>query len=83
MGCISRLLVFIQDNLPFLIQMSGTVYPHPAFAPGFASIMVYKHRRLICLDDVIEIQFFMKMINKGLLDIPLPNVCTSLPCSAL
>ena len=31
MGCISRLLVFIQDNLPFLIQMSGTVYPHPAF----------------------------------------------------
>ena len=66
MGCISRLLVFIQDNLPFLIQMSGTVYPHPAFTPGFASVMVYKHRRLICLDDVIETRKSVKPYSQKL-----------------
>ena len=65
MGCISCLLVFIQDDLLVMIQMPGTVYPHPAFGTGFPSIMVYKHWCLICLDHMVRIQSFMETVIKN------------------
>ena len=62
MAGISRLLVFIQDNLAVCIHPPGAVYPHEAFASGRTAIFIYQDWRLICLQHMVVIHFFMQVI---------------------
>lgn len=55
MACITRLLVFIQDDRAIPIHLSGAVDPHVTLAPGIPSILIHKHRGLICLQHVAVI----------------------------
>ena len=61
-GCIPCLLIFVEDNLFILIQMTRTVDPHIAFGACRPPVTVYQNRSLICLDDMIIIQFPVKII---------------------
>ena len=62
MAGIARLLVFIQDNLAVRVHPSGAVYPHEAFCPGRTAVFVYQNRRLICLQHMVAVHFFMQVI---------------------
>ena len=65
MGSISGPLVLIQDDLFFRIHISGTVDPHITFGSCRTAVTVYEHRCLICLDDMVIIQFLVEIIVKN------------------
>ena len=52
-----------------MIQITGTVYPHPAFGTGRPPVPVYQERGFICLYDMIPIQLLMKIVIKNLFKI--------------
>ena len=65
-------LIFIQDDGRIFVDLPGAVDPHIALAVRGASILRYHDWRLICLQHMETIQFFMEVIIK---DSQIP-VCT-------
>ncbi len=72
MAGIARLLVFVQDDLPAAVHAASAVYPHVALRPCRAPVLIYKDRCLVCLQYMITIHYFMKVIIQ---DCEVP-VCT-------
>ena len=72
MAGISRLLVFVQNNLPAAVHAAGAVYPHITLCPCSASVLIYKDRCLVRLQYMICVHHFMKVIIQ---DCKVP-VCT-------
>ena len=62
MGCITRFLVFIKDDLTIPVHKAGPVHPHVTLAAGRTPVLIYKYRSLICLYHMIIIQKFMQII---------------------
>ena len=46
-GSVPGLLEFIKNNLLLPVQISGTVYPHPAFGACGPSVFVYEEGRFV------------------------------------
>lgn len=72
MAGISRLLVFVQNNLPAAVHAAGAVYPHITLCPCSASVLIYKDRCLVRLQYMRCVHHFMKVIIQ---DCKVP-VCT-------
>lgn len=47
MGCITRFLVFIKDDLTIPVHKAGPVHPHVTLAAGRTPVLIYKYRSLI------------------------------------
>ena len=65
MGCITRFLVFIKDDLTIPVHKAGPVHPHVTLAASRTPVLIYKYRSLICLYHMIIIQKFMQIIIHG------------------
>ena len=57
-------LVLIQDDLAVRIHSIGAVYPHIAFAPSRAAVLIYQNGSLIRLQYMVSIHFFVQIIIK-------------------
>ena len=62
MFCFPCAFIIIQDNRAVLIGLSGTIYPHIAFAVCRTSVLCYVTRCFICLYDMIAAEDFMEII---------------------
>lgn len=64
MAGIACLLVLIQDDLPVCIHPPRPVNPQITFASSGAAVLIYQHRGLVCLKDMVSIQFFTQIVIK-------------------
>ncbi len=62
---IPRRLIFIQDDVPVLIQSSSSVDPHVMLIAVCAVFLCDTYRRLICLQHMVIIKLFMQIIIKN------------------